>query len=117
MLMRPVFRQGDVLLDQVDDVPSGVGEATVVAPDEGRVILAYGEATGHYHAVPAAAGELLEVATTERVDRYLRIRSRTRLTHQEHRAIDLEPGVYRVRIQSEYVPDPAAWRRRRSVVD
>ena len=117
MLMRPVFRQGDVLLDQVDDLPAGSEEATVVAPDEGRVILAYGEATGHFHAVPATAGELLEVTTAERVDRYLRVRSRTRLTHQEHRAIDLEPGVYRVRIQSEYVPDAVAWRNRRAVVD
>ena len=117
MLMRPVFRQGDVLLDQVDDLPAVSEEATVVAPDEGRVILAYGEATGHFHAVPATAGELLEVATADSVDRYLRIRSRTRLTHQEHRAIDLEPGVYRVRIQSEYVPDPDAWRTRRRVAD
>lgn len=117
MLMRPVFRQGDVLLDQVDDVPEGAGEATVVTPDEGRVILAYGEATGHYHAVPATAGELLEVATADSVDRYLRIRSRTRLVHQEHRAIDLEPGVYRVRIQAEYVPDRTTVRRRRQVVD
>jgi hypothetical protein len=117
MLMRPVFRQGDVLLDQVDDLPAGADEAAVVAPDDGRVILAYGEATGHCHAVPATAGELLEVATAEHVDRYLRIRSRTRLTHQEHRAIDLEPGVYRVRIQSEYVPQMTVRRRRRPVVD
>ena len=117
MLMRPVFRQGDVLLDQVDDLPAGPQAPTDVAPDEGRVILAYGEVTGHYHAVPATAGELLEVAAADRVDRYLRVRSRTRLTHQEHRPIDLEPGVYRVRIQSEYVPDPEAWQARRAVAD
>lgn len=117
MLMRPVFRQGDVLLDQVDDLPEAAQAATVVAPEEGHVILAYGEATGHFHAVPANAGELLEVTVADRVDRYLRVRSRTRLTHQEHRAIDLEPGVYRVRIQSEYVPDPDAWQARRAVVD
>jgi hypothetical protein len=112
MLMRPVFRQGDVLLDQVDGLPNLVAEPTEVTPDHGRLVLAYGEATGHYHAVPAEHGELLEVVTADQVDRYLRIRTRTQLTHQEHRAIDLEPGVYRVRIQSEYVPDPADWRRR-----
>lgn len=117
MLMRPVFRQGDVLLDQVDDLPRDAEQTTVVAPDDGRLILAHGEATGHCHALPATAGELLEVAMVDRVDRYLRVRSRTRLTHQEHRAIDLEPGVYRVRIQSEYVPDPSAWRARRQVLD
>ncbi len=117
MLMRPVFRQGDVLLEQVDGLPGSGEEARPMAPDEGWVILAYGEATGHFHAVPAQAGELLEVAAADHVDRYLRIRSRTRLTHQEHRAIDLEPGVYRVRIQSEYVPDPNASRARRQVLD
>lgn len=111
MLMRPVFRQGDVLLEGVDGLPDGA-EPRLVAPDEGRVILAYGEVTGHFHAVPAEAGELLEVTTADRVDRYLRLRSRTRLTHQEHGPIELEPGIYRVRIQSEYVPDPNAWRRR-----
>ena len=111
MLMRPVFRQGDVLLEGVDGLPDGA-ESRLLATDEGRVVLAYGEATGHVHAVPAEAGELLEVTTGDRVDRYLRLRSRTQLTHQEHGTIDLDPGVYRVRIQSEYVPDPNAWRQR-----
>jgi hypothetical protein len=111
MLMRPVFRQGDVLLDQIDDLPLGV-EMTVLPPDDGRVILAYGEATGHCHALPAEAAELLEATTADRVDRYLRVRSHAALTHEEHARIELEPGVYRVRIQSEYVPDPRDWRRR-----
>lgn len=116
MTRRPVFRQGDVLLDQVAELPDGA-EIHPLAPERGRVILAYGEATGHFHAVPAAAGELIEVTTSERVDRYLRIRSRTQLKHQEHGPIELEPGLYRVRIQSEYVPDPQTKTRRRTVVD
>lgn len=107
MLMRPIYRQGDVLLDRVDDLPGNL-EPAALPPEEGRVVLAHGEATGHFHSVPDEAGELLEVTTAERVDRYLRIRSATRLTHQEHAAIELEPGLYRVRIQSEYVPDPNA---------
>lgn len=119
MLMRPIYRQGDVLLDRVDDLPGDL-ETAVLPSDEGRVVLAYGEVTGHFHSVPVDDGELLEVNTAERVDRYLRIRSATRLTHQEHAAIELEPGLYRVRIQSEYVPDPNApltMPARRYVVD
>jgi len=116
MTLRPVFRQGDVLLDQVAELPDDA-ETHLLAPAHGRIILAYGEVTGHFHAVPAAAGELMEVTTSGRVDRYLRIRSRTRLTHQEHGPIELEPGLYRVRIQSEYVPDSQAKSRRRTVVD
>lgn len=107
MLMRPVYRQGDVLLERVDDLPDGLGTERLPA-ERGRVVLAYGESTGHFHSVPDDDGEMVQVATAERIDRYLRIRSATRLTHQEHAAIDLEPGLYRVRIQSEYVPDPNA---------
>ena len=116
MLMRPIYRQGDVLLDRVDDLPAGT-RATSLPPDQGRVVLAYGEATGHYHSVPHDDAELLEVTTADRVDRYLRIRSATQLTHQEHAAIELEPGLYRVQIQSEYVPDPLSPIARRYVVD
>ena len=116
MLMRPIYRQGDVLLDHVDDLPAGT-RATPLPPDEGRVVLAYGESTGHFHSVPQEDAELLEVTTADRVERYLRIRGNTRLTHQEHAAIELEPGFYRVQIQSEYVPDPLSPIARRYVVD
>jgi hypothetical protein len=116
MLMRPIYRQGDVLLDRVDDLPAELKTA-LLAPQAGRVVLAYGEATGHFHSVSQDDAELFEVTTADRVDRYLRIRGATQLTHQEHAAIALEPGLYRVRIQSEYVPDPLSPISRRYVVD
>ena len=42
------YRQGDVLVIRVDDVPSS---AVSVPRDAGRLVLAYGEVTGHAHAV------------------------------------------------------------------
>lgn len=47
------FRQGDILLRAVPDIPA---EATAHQrpTEQGRVILAYGEVTGHAHALDAA---------------------------------------------------------------
>jgi hypothetical protein len=102
-----MVRQGDVLLVPVEAIPDG---ALPVARDRGRVVLAYGEVTGHAHAVDAPGATLL----ADEADRYLRLRSRAVLAHEEHAAIELAPGAYRVVIQREYQPAPvgtAAWRR------
>jgi hypothetical protein len=94
------IRQGDVLVSQVESIPEG---ATVVPADRGRVILAYGEVTGHAHQIaePVVVGaELLSVSG--QVDRYLRMRSGGRLVHEEHSEIAVPAGTYRVRIQVEW---------------
>jgi hypothetical protein len=105
----PIYRQGDVLLDGLGKLPSG---ATVqsIAPIDGRLILAFGEGTGHAHAVSAVDAELLDVATSTRIDRYLRVRSRTPLVHEEHAPIEIEPGLYRIQLQRSYVPRRPSWR-------
>lgn len=41
-----IIRQGDVLLVPVRRLPAGLKP---VAPENGRVVLAHGEATGHHH--------------------------------------------------------------------
>lgn len=102
-----VVRQGDVLLVPVDSIPDAAGP---VARDAGRVVLAYGEVTGHAHAITAATAGLLEAGG----ERYLRVSAPVVLAHEEHAAIAVPPGSYRVVIQREYVPSErtgAAWRR------
>jgi len=105
-----MVRQGDVLLVPVDAIPDG---ATPVARDRGRVVLAYGEVTGHAHAIKAPGATLL----ADEVDRYLRLRSQAVLDHEEHAAIGLAAGAYRVVIQREYEPAPVGSRIWRPVVD
>jgi hypothetical protein len=48
--MPKTYRQGDVLLIRVDSLPTGLRE---IPRDRGRVVLAYGETTGHAHAIEA----------------------------------------------------------------
>ena len=100
-------RQGDVLLVPVDRIPAAVKP---VRRDAGRVVLAYGEVTGHAHAIRSSAATLLETVG----GRFLRVTAPVVLDHEEHAAIDVRPGTYRVVIQREYVAtvDSIEWWRR-----
>lgn len=42
-----MYRQGDVLIERIDKIPSGLKKQK---PENGRIILAHGEVTGHAHA-------------------------------------------------------------------
>lgn len=95
----PTYRQGDVLLLAVD-APK---RALVPIPRDsaGRIVLAYGEVTGHAHAIHDALAELFE--EKEEGQLYLRVVNPCHLSHEEHGAIQLDPGYYHVVRQREYV--------------
>jgi hypothetical protein len=96
------LRQGDVLLIRVGEIPDG---ATPVPRDGDAVVLAYGEVTGHRHAVLERHAELVELPGAEVERRFLRIvDEEARLVHEEHDPITLTPGCYRVVRQREYDP-------------
>jgi hypothetical protein len=94
-----MYRQGDVLIERVDqELPEN---AEVTKPDKlGRLILAEGEATGHAHAVSAAAGALYAT----QLGLMLQVMEQTKVLHEEHHAIDLDPGLYKITRQREYSP-------------
>ena len=93
------FRQGDVLVVSVGSIPKG---ARKVARDNGRVVLAYGEVTGHAHAIVEEHVTMLEV---DKGIRYLDVQMEAFLRHEEHAPITLPPGAYKVTRQVEYTPE------------
>jgi hypothetical protein len=96
-----IFRQGDVLIRQVAKLPKG---ATAVK-NEGRIVLAHGEVTGHAHAV--AIDEAVEYGMADAagaVRRFLAVASSATVKHEEHAAIPLPAGVYEIVQQREYSP-------------
>jgi hypothetical protein len=97
------FRQGDVLIQRVRTRAPKGRQVT----DQGRVILAYGEVTGHAHEIVAPPDELPPAQLFEEPDgtRYLFVDRACALVHQEHGPIALAPGVYRVVRQREYSPE------------
>lgn len=94
-----LYRQGDVLVEYFSDkLPEDVQK---IASDKSRVVLAYGEVTGHAHALLSKTSTLYEWQGS----RLLEITKPTDLTHEEHAAITLAPGVYKVTQQREYSPE------------
>lgn len=114
------IRQGDVALMKVDKLPAGC----TLAPDQTRkIILAWGEVTGHHHriedhvvqrkAAPGAAEEIAEAAIARAKARlwkapngetFLEVVAPVTLRHEEHTAHKIPPGIYKQPTQVEYTP-------------
>ena len=113
-------RQGDILLVRVRALPAS--RLTERPRDAGQVILAYGEVTGHAHAIvgkavvhydapdaATAARQLLadvglhiEVGDASAPSFLDVIESAAELTHNEHATHVLTPGRYVVLHQTEW---------------
>lgn len=98
-----IYRQGDVLIVATDHIPAGA--KPLPRDPHGRVVLAYGEVTGHAHALLDHHVTLHALTDRDVDDRFLEIvGADARLVHEEHGSITLPPGSYIVRRQREYTP-------------
>lgn len=100
-----MYRQGDLLIVPVP--PEAVPASEASLPREprdgrGRLVLALGEATGHTHAV-VGPGTLAR-ETGPLAPAWLHLPEGGRVVHEEHAAIPLPRGWFRVVRQREYVP-------------
>jgi hypothetical protein len=97
--MKPI-RQGDVLIWPCATIPS---DATLVEPESGRLIVARGEATGHHHSFPHRPEIALFRDDGSGGGFYVKADAPVALSHQEHSALEIMPGTYRVTIQRTFV--------------
>jgi hypothetical protein len=96
------YRQGDVLIERIPSLPKG---AKKLARENGRIILAHGEVTGHAHAICAPNADLYSAVDAGDVT-FLEIRAAAAaLKHDEHATVNLPRGTYAVRRQREYSPE------------
>lgn len=96
-------RQGDVCLIRIETLPAG---CTEVLPEGDRVVLAYGERTGHSHAVYGVTQEAPKVRLwSAGAERFLQVLARCELVHEEHSAATLEPGTYLLPGQFEHTEE------------
>lgn len=101
-------RQGDVLLVYLgDEEVNGTHE---VEAKDGRVVLAYGEVTGHAHAIYGGGAKLFRFDPDKGyqgmvADAVLKVEQPTALKHEEHAEIPLPAGNYLVIRQVEYTPE------------
>jgi hypothetical protein len=108
-----MYRQGDVLIMALP-MPHLAAKITPAPLEQGRVILAHGEVTGHAHAITVdpVAPQALMYGTDPEVDRFLDVLTDAGvdLMHEEHDTIHLPQGQFVVRIQREYAPDAGSIR-------
>lgn len=104
-----IYAQGDIIIERVADAKP----STPIGVDpDGAVVLARGEVTGHRHAFYGGGATLFrDDALARDVPAGLYIghvrisASGAALRHEEHAAIDLPPGTYRVRRQREWTDE------------
>lgn len=92
-------RQGDILIIRIDELPEEFEEKARI---DGQIILAYGEVTGHKHAVKDIEVKWFGDIRGEQV---LQAEQPFTLVHEEHAPLTFAPGLYRVIRQYEATAD------------
>lgn len=92
-----LYRHGDVLIQEVKEIPPN-------AEKKKGTVLVEGEITGHAHQLVDPA--TFQILTTEN-EMYVDINAETQIVHEEHDAITLPKGKYKVWVQQEYTPQAA----------
>ncbi len=91
-----LYRHGDVLVQKVKSLPK-------TAKKQQHVTLAEGELTGHSHRILEKGAAIM---FRDDKELYLQVvADKATIVHEEHAAIPLPQGIYRVWQQREYTPE------------
>jgi hypothetical protein len=104
------YQQGDVLLKMVTELPAGMKKLE----GEGSLVLQHGETTGHMHKF--LPGSKIEVYANKEaptllshgmtivpgIGKFIVVHEISALRHEEHKPIDLLPGIYEMDLVREY---------------
>ena len=103
------LRQGDVLLIPVRDIPANARE--LKRDTLGRIVLAYGEVTGHAHAIRNKGVCSFTTLDENEIEFLVVGAGGATLCHEldsgakaEHDDVVLPEGNYRLAVQCEYTP-------------
>lgn len=97
-----MYRQGDVLIVPVDKLPRNL---ETVDREDGRIVLAHGEVTGHAHAIKDQKATLFRDPKLAAIFMKVSADGPVALEHEEHGTIEIPPGNYQIIRQREYSPD------------
>ncbi len=109
--MSLLYAQGDLLIERVADIPVS-GVPMEPGPD-GAAVLLEGETTGHRHAIYDRVTMFRDDALAHDIPNglyvgHVRVDGPcARIQHDEHDAITVPKGIYRIRRQRELEPKDA----------
>src|SRR5437870_9481684 len=92
-VVRKSFQQGDLIGRKLSEMPSGV-QVHIACK---RLVLAHGE-SGHSHVIEDDEAELIRIG--ERM--LLSLTKQAIVTHEEHKAITIAPGIWEIGRVKEY---------------
>jgi hypothetical protein len=92
-----MWRQGDILIQQIEAIPGGLARRK-------RLVLASGDTSGHSHKIKdRRTANLFLSASPWSSDMYLEVTEEmAEVVHPEHATIPLPKGCYRVWRQREF---------------
>jgi hypothetical protein len=95
------YYQGDVgLINTIGTKTTHLPKNAIKQQIKGPLILEYGEQTGHKHQLATPEGKVN--LYLEGTKRFLEVCYALPLTHEEHDAITLEPGIYEIKRQRQW---------------
>lgn len=90
------YQQGDVLIHKSISIPSNFKKIE----KSNKITLADGEVTGHSHSFYDV--ENVDLFVNENNEKYIEVKKESVLSHEEHNAICIGVGIYKIGIVQEY---------------
>lgn len=87
MIATKTAQQGDVILRRIESLPDGTKKIA-----ETNLVLAEGEVTGHFHGLSQRGAEMFQLENKV----FIKLVEPATITHQEHKPVNLEPGIWEV---------------------
>jgi hypothetical protein len=106
-----IFFQGDLGFMKMPDSTQIPVNFQSLKPEEKGLVLAYGEVSGHAHAFKQIKDVEVFYKPTQNKDQrgydemYLKVKKPAILSHEEHTAILIHPGIWKKWNQKEYTFD------------
>lgn len=83
------LQHGDVTIQEIKSLPKGI---VPVSRENGRLILARGEATGHNHSVLEKTATLYQLGS----ELYMEVSDPVVIVHEEHKPLTVPTGIYKI---------------------
>lgn len=94
-----IYRHGDLSFHPIDKLPKGLKEVE----HKGNFVLAEGEFTGHKHLMTVEKPKEMKMMQDPKTgEYYIQLFDKAELTHEEHKKLVFEPGIYKMHVEREF---------------